>query len=206
MAAVVRPGFGDGERRSEISKLIDAARNGGQDALGRLLKVSYVYCRLHAVEEMPRSLASKFDVSDILQNCAEDVFRSFVSFRGRSGEFYGWLRRIVRNNTIDLQRKHGRAAGKEAAIDADLHRVAAPSSPDPLVVNELKSRVQDALSLLSADHETVLRLRIWGNLEWNEIGVEMGRSGDAARKLFVRATEEVRVVLGNDGAGSVSAT
>lgn len=190
--------FGGDEGRSEISKLLEAARTGGTDALNRLLNVAYLYCRLRAVDDIPRALTSRFSASDVAQNSAVDVVQGFERFQGRSQAFFAWLRTIVQHNTIDLQRKHRRAAGEAASLHIDLHSIPEPARADALDAEELKTRVAAAMEQLSEDQRRVLQLRIWDRLRWDDIGTRMNRSGDAARQVFARAIDKVRDDLGGE--------
>jgi RNA polymerase sigma-70 factor (ECF subfamily) len=198
MATVSTADVGGEGDRSGLSTIIDAARNGGAEALDRLLKVAYVYCRLFAIQQTPKRMSAKFDPSDVGQTAIVDVARDIQSFRGRSREFFGWLRQIVHHNAIDLQRRHARSAEKEVAHDLDLSNIPAPSEADSLLRFEEKERVEKAMSKLSEDHRAVLHLRVWERLKWEEIGQKLNRSADASRQLFARALDSVRVDLGED--------
>jgi len=188
---------GDGDR-SGLSTIIDAARNGGAEALDRLLKVAYVYCRLFAIQQTPKRMSAKFDPSDVGQTAIVDVARDIQSFRGRSREFFGWLRQIVHHNAIDLQRRHARSAEKEVLIDSGLHDIPALSDADPVLRMEEIEQVAKVLEKLSKDHKAVLRLRVWDDLKWEEIGRKLNRSADASRQLFARAIDAVRGDLEDD--------
>lgn len=198
MASASSADSGGGADHSGLSTIIDAARNGGAEALNRLLKVAHVYCRLFAIQRTPKSTSSKFDASDIGIVSVADVARDIQSFQGRSAEFVGWLRKIVSHNSIDLQRKHARSAENEVLIDSALRAFPARFDADPLLQMEEKERVEKAMSKLSEDHRTVLRLRVWERLKWEEIGQKLNRSADASRQLFARALDSVRGDLGED--------
>jgi len=192
---------GEGDR-SGLSTIIDAARNGGAEALDRLLKVAYVYCRLFAIQQTPKRMSAKFDPSDVGQRSIVDVARDIQSFRGRSREFFGWLRKIVHHNCIDLQRRHARSAENECLVDSGLHNIPAPSAADPVLRMEEIEQVAKAMGKLSKDYKAVLRLRVWDNLKWEEIGRKLNRSADASRQLFARALDAVRRDLGGDAVGA----
>jgi len=192
---------GEGDR-SGLSTIIDAARNGGAEALDRLLKVAYVYCRLFAIQQTPKRMSAKFDPSDVGQRSIVDVARDIQSFRGRSREFIGWLRKIVHHNCIDLQRRHARSAENECLVDSGLHNIPAPSAADPVLRMEEIEQVAKAMGKLSKDYKAVLRLRVWDNLKWEEIGRKLNRSADASRQLFARALDAVRRDLGGDAVGA----
>ena len=192
---------GEGDR-SGLSTIIDAARRGGQESLDRLLKVAYVYCRLFAIQQTPKRMSAKFDASDVGMVSVVDVARDIRSFQGRSREFIGWLRKIVHHNCIDLQRRHARSAENECLVDSGLHNIPAPSAADPVLRMEEIEQVAKAMGKLSKDYKAVLRLRIWDNLKWEEIGRKLNRSADASRQLFARALDAVRRDLGGDAVGA----
>jgi len=195
-------GEGGKEDRSGLSTIIDAARRGGEESLDRLLKVAYVYCRLFAIQQTPKRMSAKFDPSDVGMVSIVDVARDICSFQGRSREFFGWLRQIVHHNAIDLQRRHARSAENECLNDSGLHNIPAPSAADPVLRMEEIEQVAKAMEKLSKDHRAVLRLRVWDNLKWEEIGRKLNRSADASRQLFARALDAVRRDLGGDAVGA----
>ena len=180
---------------SGLSTIIGAARDGGAEALSRLLKVAHVYCGLLAVKEVSAALGRKFDESDIRQECLLDVVLGIHLFRGGSREFLCWLRQIVRTNAIDQQRRHKRAAKIEVVHDLDLHDFPALSDADPLLLREQRALCEQAMNKLTGDQQAVLHLRVWEGLKWEEIGQRMNRSADAARLLFLRAIDAVRADL-----------
>jgi RNA polymerase sigma-70 factor (ECF subfamily) len=51
------------------------------------------------------------------------------------------------------------------------------------------------LGRLSADHQTVLRLRYWDDLSFPQIGERLSRSEDAVRKLWLRALRQLQAEL-----------
>ena len=131
-----------------------------------------------------------------------DVARDIRSFQGRSREFLGWLRQIVHHNAIDLQRRHARSAEKECLDDSGLHNIPAPSAADPVLRMEEIEQVEKAMEKLSTDHKAVLRLRVWDDLKWEEIGQKLNRSADASRQLFARALDAVRSDFGGSAFGA----
>jgi len=199
MAVGRRADLGGPGDRSGLSTIIDAARNGGAEALNRLLKVAHVYLGILAVHETPEATTPRFDASDIRQESMIDVARGIHLFQGRSREFFGWLRQIVRNNTIDQHRRHRLSAEREVVHDLLLNNIPAPSDTDQLLHFEQREQVEKAMSKLSEDHRAVLRLRVWERLKWEEIGRKLNRSADASRQLFARALDAVRGDLGDDG-------
>ena len=55
--------------------------------------------------------------------------------------------------------------------------------------------LEQAMAQLPNDYQQVLRLRNWEQLPFDEIGVRMNRSRDAARKLWSRAILQLQELL-----------
>jgi RNA polymerase sigma factor (sigma-70 family) len=62
---------------------------------------------------------------------------------------------------------------------------------------ELQTVLYTAMSRLSEEHQQVLRLRNWQQLSFADIGTEMNRTADAARKLWSRAVMQLQRELGD---------
>ncbi len=60
------------------------------------------------------------------------------------------------------------------------------------------ARLQRALQSLSPDHETVIRMRNWDRLSFAEIGQHLGRSEEAAKKLWARALTQLKDALSRE--------
>jgi len=55
--------------------------------------------------------------------------------------------------------------------------------------------VVQAMAELSDDDREVITLRNFEHLEWTQVGQRMGRSAEAARKLWGRAIQRLRPLL-----------
>jgi len=52
------------------------------------------------------------------------------------------------------------------------------------------------LSTLNADKQTIIKLRFWGDLKFQEIAEEMNKTEAAVKKMFYRTIEELKNKLG----------
>ena len=83
------------------SRLIAKARNGDREATAELLDGYRNYLHLLAQMQFDKTLKSKIDASDVVQEACLAACRDFQMFRGQSEhELLGWLRTQV----------HGRGA------------------------------------------------------------------------------------------------
>lgn len=182
-----------------ITPLLEQARQGSASALGTLLQAVREYLLLHAEQELPAALRAKLGPSDIVQETAIDAHRDFLSFRGTTAEeLYAWLRSILHNNVRDAVRRfemsQKRSVKREESIDVVVDRRGvsvfrcAGSPPEHSAIRrEDAIRVSQVLSAMPLDYQTVLRLRYWEGLTFPEIAGRIGRSDEAARKLWYRA-------------------
>lgn len=184
---------GAGGDRGGMSTLILAAKIDGPAAIGRLLDAVRGYLTLLAVGRVGNDYSAKFGVSDIVQESAKDAHRGFEGFKGQTtGELFAWLRRIVHNNVRDEERRHGRAVAREVPLES-VAPIAVPAvCEDIAIMRDRGAMLEERLKRLPEPHATVLRLRYWEDLTFPEIGVRMGRSDEAVRKLWVRALDRFR--------------
>jgi RNA polymerase sigma-70 factor (ECF subfamily) len=61
-----------------------------------------------------------------------------------------------------------------------------------LIAEEEAALLQRALQRLPEDYQQVIRLRNWQLLPFDVIGQQLGRSAEAARKLWARAIEHLQ--------------
>lgn len=192
----------------DLETLIAAAKSGDQQALGDLIGSCRGYLLSLAQDEMGRDIQAKLGSSDVVQETCIKVANRFEDFRGDSpAELFGWLRTILQNNMHDARRKfrgtEGRDVGREASIDQGKSTFdrAAQLIADQLTpgstaaygeqVDALKLAMQD----LPEDYQKVIELRNWDRLPFAEIGQSIGRSEEAARKLWSRAIVQLTELM-----------
>jgi RNA polymerase sigma-70 factor (ECF subfamily) len=187
-----------------FADLLARARAGSRDALGHLLQSCRADLLRLAHRRLGPDLRPKGDGGDLVQEAFLEAQRDFAGFRGGSeGELRAWLRRLLVNNLVNFSRRY-RATGKrglarelplEAGPGGDLP-AADPAPDEAALEQEEDRRLLDALARLPADYRQVLLLRHRDGLPFEEIARRMGRSANAAHKLWVRATERVRNEVG----------
>ena len=187
-----------------LAELIRAARDGSSEARGQLLEACRNYLLLVANQELPPGLQPKVAPSDLVQLTFLKADDHFVQFAGHSRqEWLAWLRQILLNSVADVGRQYyqtgRRQLDREMSLDdsglagfsVDIPLSAATPS-ERMTVAEEEERVLRELDKLAADYRTVILLRHREGLKFGEIAARMNRSTDAARKLWLRAIEELR--------------
>ncbi len=182
---------------AKFAQLIQAARNGDQQALGELVQECRDYLLLIANQDLDQQLRSKLGGSDVVQESLLTAQASFDQFQGTSKtEFIAWIRQILKNDLLQTHRHYRqfekRQIHRESTIDdsrqlgSDLRdQEHTPSTQ--AAMHEQSQLLENAMANLSAEYQQVIRLRNWDKLSYAEIGKRMGRSEEAARKLWGRA-------------------
>jgi RNA polymerase sigma-70 factor (ECF subfamily) len=195
--------------RVNVEQALSAARAGSREALGRALQAYRPYLLEIAREEIDTALQAKGGASDLVQETFLEASRTFPRFEGSSGpELRAWLRCLLRHHVA----KHGRRfretrkrwVGREQAlrIDRDGHNteealgadVQTPSAA--VAADEELGLLHQALDRLPPDYRRVVHLRYREGRSFEEIGLRMGRTANAARLLWLRAVERVKQELG----------
>ncbi len=188
---------------------LTAARAGSKEALGVLLEGCRNYLLLIAQEELAPELRAKGGASDLVQETFLEAQRDFAGFQGDSEEeLLAWLRRLLRNNLANFARRYRgtgkRQIGREVSLEfagSGRHRRGAPRDPEPppgeqAASHEEAQRVWAALAQQPEAYREVLLLRCRDGCSFEEIGRRMGRSRNAAQKLWARAVERLQQDLG----------
>jgi RNA polymerase sigma-70 factor (ECF subfamily) len=161
-----------------------------------------------AADELSAELVAKMAPSDLVQETCLQATRDFPAFEGATEqELRSWLRQILLNNLRDLQRRFWGTRKRD--ISREIHTgdsslngqglaslpCPAPSPSEVVVSSETRQAVDSALAGLSPEHRLVVQLRNFELLPFDEIGRQLQRTSEAARKLWVRAIEKLSVEL-----------
>jgi RNA polymerase sigma-70 factor (ECF subfamily) len=193
------------EPADEFAGWLAQARAGSPEALGRVLEACRGYLTLVAEEDLDPGLRAKGGASDLVQQTFLEAQGDFARFRGqREDELLAWLRHLLRNNLIDFTRQY-RATAKRGVdrevplADDDASRGSDPAvpadTPSPsghAMARERDDSLRAALDRLPEDYRAILRLRYDDGLSFDAIAARMGRSPEAARKLWARAVARLQ--------------
>lgn len=166
--------------------------------------------KLLAAAQLPPRLRAKVAPSDLVQNTALEACSSADRFEGTTKqELFAWLRQILHHNVLDTVRRYRGAQSRDVCRERRLWELADSERNDPSLVRdraphlsairlEEEEAIARAIASLPEPHATVIRLRIWEDLEFREIGLRCGRSEDAVRKIFCRSIRRLRDELSAD--------
>jgi RNA polymerase sigma-70 factor (ECF subfamily) len=181
------------------SILFRQARQGARPALGQLLESCRDDLTAIARADLHRDLQAKYDAADLVQDTFMEAQRDFDRFRGECfPELRAWLRRILRNNILNLRRRYGPTGKRSTDREEPLHPAVPTQELTPsriVMAQEQTDALRRAMERLPDSYLRVIVLRQREQMTFEQIGVALNRSAEAARKLWVRAVELLQAEL-----------
>jgi RNA polymerase sigma-70 factor (ECF subfamily) len=183
------------DRTQEVD-LIRRFRTGDGEAFRILLKRHQPALEARIRQCLPSHLNRKIAVSDVLQESCVVALRRRDDLEPRGDHaFRNWLLGIVELRTKEAVRYHARTAKRSARREVtraerpETAQFAArqPSPSQVAIGAELKAIVRQAMDSLPDDYRKVLLLAREERLSLKEAAILMGRSHEAAKKLYGRA-------------------
>jgi RNA polymerase sigma-70 factor, ECF subfamily len=188
--------------QADEKALIRAAQEGDQDAFGQLVR-AYDKSVLRLAMNL---LRSPEDAQDVYQEAFLRVYRNLNSFRFDCS-FHTWLYRIVTNLCLDHMRKRkvrreesSQVEGLDGPVDRMDTFQESRADGDPqrsLFSGELRQGINKALSEPTARERMVFELRHYQGMKLRDIGETLGTTEEAAKNCLFRATQKMRVALGD---------
>jgi RNA polymerase sigma-70 factor (ECF subfamily) len=184
---------------TDEEKWIDAARQGDQEAFGRLVR-RYEKRVLALTLRMCKNPA---DGEEAAQEAFLAAWQGLRFFRGESS-FSTWLYRLASNACVDLLRRESRhkAAAGPSLNDEDFNLDLADDTPSPHALAEraeLRDQIEAGLSTLPPDYRQVLVLREMHQLSYDEIAQTLDLDLGTVKSRISRGRKQLRKFLLNTG-------
>ena len=199
------PRVGGRAAGSQIEVWLDEARAGSTAALGSLLQGCRKYLLLMANEALDSDLRPRAAASDLVQDSFVEVQQDFENFRGTTeGQLISWLTGILANRLANNVRYHRHTDKRSVTHETPLERVPEraldsvcdeESPSDVVIAGDEARRVQAALARLPEPLREVLVLRTWELKSFVQIGDQLNKTPDTARKLWGRAVRRLKEEL-----------
>lgn len=197
---------------SQFEALIARARSGDHEAENELLQKCRAYVSIVARAQIEGWMRTKFDASDLVQQTLLEAHQGFENFQGQTeAEWLGWLRGILKHNTLDFARRYQGAAKRDVKREFSLNQGAASASvssprnwelkdqtetPSRILLNrEQEILMAEAIAQLPADYQEVIMLRNLQRLPFKEVAERMDRSPGAVQMLWLRALNQLQELM-----------
>ncbi len=175
-----------GELISDESVLIDRART-CPEAFGQLFDIYYE----RILNYLFRNTLDLDTAEELTSSTFFNAFRSLHKYTDR-GLFRAWLYRIA-TNELRMHYRATRGQIKQVSIsNAQFERIcitrpASPTAEDSAQALETFSKLHQAISRLPARYRTVIELRYFEELSYNEIAEVLGKRVGTVKSLVHRA-------------------
>lgn len=188
----------------DVAHRLTDARAGRRAAFDQVVEACSGYLNRVARERLDPDLRVKGGASDLVQETFLAAHQHFDRFRGDTeAELLGWLRKTLLHKVAKFKRRYLGTRKRRLAAEVHLRgnasrlpgddlAAAGPSPSEQVIRNEEAEAVHQALERLTEHHRRVLLLRIYEQLSFEEVGRQMGRTANAAEKLFARAIRAAR--------------
>lgn len=166
--------------KEACEKAIYGICKGDRDAL------SVIYERMHRpIYSLAISICgNKYDAEDVLQDTLCEVVRSAPAYRG--GNARAWILGIARNLSLrTVEKRHA-----HAEIE-DMENAAVVSSPKDALFDSYA--LSDAMAQLDEAEREVVVMKVIAGLTHKEIAALHGCSVDAAKRIYYRALNKLKV-------------
>ncbi len=138
---------------------------------------------------------NEHEAEDITQETFLRALDARESFSGGSS-LYTWLCSIARNIMLNRLKKQKRSAGSEPLeylTDDDIPIEQRAADRDSAM------EIMRALHQLDEPYKEVFSLRVFGQLDFKQLGSIFGRTDSWARVTYYRAKEKIKEILRKDG-------
>lgn len=184
--------------------LIERAEEGDEAAVAELCKRHEEAVRRKLYARLPRQLRRRISVSDVVQETLMTAMRRLQEGAWtHDGSFRAWLGKIAEFKAKQAVRYHLDTAKRAAANElSQPHRpdtgafAGGGESPSEIAMrSESRQQIDAGLANLPPDYRLVIDLVHRHGCTMIEAGERMGRSADAARKLYARAISALSKIL-----------
>lgn len=176
--------------------LVRSARDGDEAARAALVERHARRLRARARRRIPQAVRGKVAESDIVQETWIAAFLHLDEFHERGdGSFARWMATVLDRKVLDEVRRFAgtgkRDVQREIGGGSSIVRLAGaagdPSPSTEAMRREERARIDAALATLPEPQRRVIGLVQEERLTFEQAGERLGRSADAARKLYGRA-------------------
>jgi RNA polymerase sigma-70 factor (ECF subfamily) len=201
-------------RSEDEGARFSAARDGSRTALGALLDECRNYLLHVANRELGSGIQAKIAASDLVQETFYEAQRIFERFEGNSSqELRSWLVRILEFKLAQASRRFGGTEKRDVRREVSLEALSRDEWPaesaasDSAEISDTErsaklAALKAAIERLPPDYRTAIQMRSFEKRPFAELAAALGRSSEAARRLWFRAIVKLRTELtGNNDYG-----
>jgi RNA polymerase sigma factor (sigma-70 family) len=185
----------------KVEEWIERAAAGDPEATGELFRLYEKRLISVAHSRLGNTLHSLTESVDLVQSVWTDLLGDLEDFEYRGpGSFYGWLRTCLVRKIDQKRRHHGtlkRDSKRARSIEEGVVRGSDPTPSEVVMEGEEVAQLMGLLERFPDPQRRVLVLRLRDEMGFAGIGVEVGRSEGAVKKMYQRGIERLIELLPN---------
>lgn len=129
--------------------------------------------------------------TDAADDCVQEALVELARQATMPTNVRSWLYRIVKHRALNAARGSRRRRERETRAASERLIASGPSSDGPSEAVE----VLDALQQLEPNEQELIVMKIWGNLNYEEMASIVSKSTSSVHRQYHRALEKLRVLL-----------
>ena len=197
---------------SEMTRLIEQAVGGDQQAWGQLLSRHRDRLRRMVALRIDRRLRGRVDASDVIQEASLEAARRLPEYlKNPTMPFFLWLRFLTGQRLLEQHRIHLGAKARDAGREISLYHGALPAttsaalaahllghltSPSAAAIRaERRIRMQEVLNTMDPVDREILALRHYEQLSNSEVAEVLDMDKSATSKRYARALVRLKEIL-----------
>jgi RNA polymerase sigma-70 factor (ECF subfamily) len=197
---------------SEMTRLIERAVGGDQQAWGQLLSRHRDRLRRMVALRIDRRLRGRVDASDVIQEASLEAARRLPEYlKNPTMPFFLWLRFLTGQRLLEQHRIHLGAKARDAGREISLYHGALPettsaalaahllghlTSPSEEAIRaERRIRMQEVLNTMDPVDREILALRHYEQLSNSEVAEVLDMDKSATSKRYARALVRLKEIL-----------
>ena len=148
---------------------------------------------------MYRQCANVDDAMDLTQDTFTSFLQAIDAYDPEKCKVRTWLYRIAANRVIDFRRTRH-------SFDIDIDELEIPEEIDRIRQSEQRTLLKEIdayVSKLNDESENIVRMRLYENLSFAEIGEALGISEGSSKMKFHRMIEKIRKQSGDMSRGDL---
>ena len=191
--------------------ILKGIQAGDRESLAAFLEARKPQLMAFINRRLGAALKSKVEPEDIFQELGAEALRTLTPEWPGERDPFSWLCQTAERRIVDAHRHHFGAIKRDAGREQSLDRKIGGSDGEVGFVNLLvrtmttpsqafsrnarEARLAEAVSTLSEDQQTAIRMKYVESKPSKEIAAELGKSDAAVRVMLTRTMKQLHEML-----------
>jgi RNA polymerase sigma factor (TIGR02999 family) len=167
----------------DVTRLLNAARDGDAGAMDRLIAIVYDDLRAIAKRQLRRELGSRVQPTSLVHRAYMKLARGVATYAGGRAHFFAIAARAMRQVLVDDARRRSVAKRAGEVVTTSIAEVEGPGDID---ADDLFA-LNEAIETLEPRQRQVVECRFFGGMDEREIAAALAVTERTVRRDWVKA-------------------